>query len=124
MMRKAVVVSYDATVLAGTQGVFNHMKLDRMLALAEAQRMPLVLLAEGADLHLTSLHHLSTEMGDHPLERQHGATPGIEVRRGEGDAGVRTLTRIPKTTGRTIPTTDSSRKYDRCAHNKLHMHTE
>jgi len=44
---RAAVVAYDATVLAGTQGVFNHMKLDRMLHLAESQRLPLVLLAEG-----------------------------------------------------------------------------
>ena len=46
-MGKAVVVAYDATVLAGTQGVFNHFKLDRMLALAESQTLPLVLFAEG-----------------------------------------------------------------------------
>ena len=34
---KAVVVAYDALTLAGTQGYFNHLKLDRMLELAEVQ---------------------------------------------------------------------------------------
>lgn len=41
------VMGYDYTVLAGTQGVFNHRKSDRLLELAERQRWPLVLLAEG-----------------------------------------------------------------------------
>jgi acetyl-CoA carboxylase carboxyltransferase component len=39
--------SYDYTVLAGTQGFMNHKKIDRMLALAEQWRLPLVLFAEG-----------------------------------------------------------------------------
>ena len=34
---KAVVLAYDALTLAGTQGYFNHIKLDRMLELAEAR---------------------------------------------------------------------------------------
>ena len=37
---KAVVVAYDALTLAGTQGYFNHLKLDRMLELAEVQQLP------------------------------------------------------------------------------------
>ena len=31
----------------GTQGFFNHLKLDRMLELAEARRLPVVLCCEG-----------------------------------------------------------------------------
>ena len=42
-----MVLSYDYTVLAGTQGFFNHKKLDRMLHLANEQNLPLVLFAEG-----------------------------------------------------------------------------
>ena len=42
-----VVMSYDYTVLAGTQGYQNHRKTDRMLELAERRRIPLVLFAEG-----------------------------------------------------------------------------
>jgi acetyl-CoA carboxylase carboxyltransferase component len=34
-------------VLAGTQGAFNHRKSDRLLELAERQRLPLVWFAEG-----------------------------------------------------------------------------
>ncbi|PVY91501.1 biotin-dependent enzyme [Acidovorax sp. 99] len=44
---RAVVMSYDATVLAGTQGARNHAKTDRMLGIALAQKLPLVLFAEG-----------------------------------------------------------------------------
>jgi len=44
---RAVVMSYDATVLAGTQGMRNHAKTDRMLGIALAQKLPVVLFAEG-----------------------------------------------------------------------------
>ncbi len=45
--RPVAVLAYDYTVLAGTQGVFNHRKADRLLALARRERWPLVLFAEG-----------------------------------------------------------------------------
>jgi acetyl/propionyl-CoA carboxylase alpha subunit len=44
---RTMVVAYDYTVLAGTQGKKNHQKKDRMFALAHKWRMPLVLFAEG-----------------------------------------------------------------------------
>ncbi|MCK1391604.1 carboxyl transferase domain-containing protein [Bradyrhizobium sp. 1] len=44
---RCVVVAYDYTVLAGTQGHMNHKKIDRMLTLAEDWRVPLVFYAEG-----------------------------------------------------------------------------
>ncbi|MCK9517462.1 MAG: carbamoyl-phosphate synthase large subunit [Dehalococcoidia bacterium] len=44
---KSVVISYDYTVLAGTQGALNHPKTDRMLELAEKWRMPVVFFTEG-----------------------------------------------------------------------------
>ena len=44
---RCMVVAYDYTVLAGTQGHMNHKKIDRMLTLAEDWRMPLVFYAEG-----------------------------------------------------------------------------
>ncbi|MYT75498.1 MULTISPECIES: carboxyl transferase domain-containing protein [unclassified Streptomyces] len=43
----AVVMSYDYTVLAGTQGHNNHRKTDRMLQIAEERGLPVVLFAEG-----------------------------------------------------------------------------
>ncbi len=44
---RCVVMAYDATVLAGTQGMRNHQKTDRLLAIALEQRLPVVLFAEG-----------------------------------------------------------------------------
>ena len=44
---RCMVMAYDYTVLAGTQGYFNHKKKDRMLKLAHEQRLPLVFFAEG-----------------------------------------------------------------------------
>ncbi len=42
-----VAMSYDYTVLAGTQGMRNHLKKDRLFELAARRRLPVVLLAEG-----------------------------------------------------------------------------
>jgi acetyl-CoA carboxylase carboxyltransferase component len=44
---RCVVMSYDYTVLAGTQGLQNHRKKDRIFELAERWRLPVVLFAEG-----------------------------------------------------------------------------
>lgn len=44
---EAVVLSYDYTVLAGTQGMRNHAKTDRVFDLAARKRIPVVLFAEG-----------------------------------------------------------------------------
>ncbi len=44
---RAAVMAYDYTVFAGTQGVHNHWKTDRLLQVAEQGRMPFVLFAEG-----------------------------------------------------------------------------
>jgi acetyl/propionyl-CoA carboxylase alpha subunit len=44
---RCMVMAYDYTVLAGTQGSLNHKKTDRLLRLAEQWRLPLVLFAEG-----------------------------------------------------------------------------
>ncbi|HEY4811096.1 MAG TPA: carboxyl transferase domain-containing protein [Solirubrobacteraceae bacterium] len=45
--RACVAMSYDYTVLAGTQGMRNHAKKDRLFELAERRRLPVVLFAEG-----------------------------------------------------------------------------
>jgi acetyl-CoA carboxylase carboxyltransferase component len=42
-----MIIAYDYTVLAGTQGFFGHKKKDRMLRLAHEQLLPVVLFAEG-----------------------------------------------------------------------------
>ena len=44
---RAMVVAYDYTVLAGTQGGRNHYKQDRMFDLAKRLRLPVILFGEG-----------------------------------------------------------------------------
>jgi acetyl-CoA carboxylase carboxyltransferase component len=64
---RTVVLAYDATVLAGTQGMRNHQKTDRLLAIAHDERLPLVLFAEGGggrpgdvDMPVTAGLHVPT----------------------------------------------------------------
>ena len=77
---RAVVMAYDATVLAGTQGLRNHQKTDRLLAIAADQRLPVVLFAEGgggrpgdvdmpivAGLHVTTFASFARLSGRVPL---------------------------------------------------------
>ncbi|HEY0419838.1 MAG TPA: carboxyl transferase domain-containing protein, partial [Acetobacteraceae bacterium] len=44
---RCAVISYDYTVLAGTQGKKNHAKKDRMFELAERLRLPVMFFTEG-----------------------------------------------------------------------------
>src|SRR4029078_7905545 len=44
---RCAAMSYDYTVLAGTQGKKNHQKKDRMFELAERARLPVVFFTEG-----------------------------------------------------------------------------
>lgn len=44
---RTAVLAYDATVLAGTQGHFNHLKKDRLFDIVERERLPLVFFTEG-----------------------------------------------------------------------------
>ncbi len=44
---RCMILAYDYTVLAGTQGFFNHKKKDRMLKLAYEERLPLIFFGEG-----------------------------------------------------------------------------
>jgi acetyl-CoA carboxylase carboxyltransferase component len=77
---RAVVMAYDATVLAGTQGMRNHQKTDRMLGLALRNRLPVVLFAEGgggrpgdtdmpivAGLHVTTFASYARLSGQVPV---------------------------------------------------------
>ncbi|UXA08781.1 ATP-grasp domain-containing protein [Mycobacterium sp. SMC-2] len=62
---EAVVVSYDYTVLAGTQGMRNHAKTDRVFDLAARKRLPVVLFAEGG--------------GGRPGDTDVGGAAGLDV---------------------------------------------
>ena len=44
--RTALIIN-DYSVLAGTQGFFHHKKLDRILAIAKTQRLPVIMYTEG-----------------------------------------------------------------------------
>jgi acetyl/propionyl-CoA carboxylase alpha subunit len=44
---RCILMSYDYTVLAGTQGQQNHRKKDRMFELAERLRLPVIFFTEG-----------------------------------------------------------------------------
>lgn len=44
---RCLVLAYDYTVFAGTQGYMNHKKKDRLFKLAEQLRLPVVAFAEG-----------------------------------------------------------------------------
>jgi acetyl/propionyl-CoA carboxylase alpha subunit len=61
------VLAYDATVLAGTQGLRGHEKTDRLVEIASRRRLPVVLFAEGGggrpgdtDAHIVAGLHLTT----------------------------------------------------------------
>src|SRR3954468_18598221 len=45
--QSTIAMSYDYTVLAGTQGLWNHEKKDRLFELAERLRTPVVFFTEG-----------------------------------------------------------------------------
>lgn len=63
---RAVVTSYDYTVLAGTQGTMNHLKKDRMFEIAERKKLPVVLFAEGG--------------GGRPGDTDHAIVAGLDCR--------------------------------------------
>lgn len=44
---QVAVLAYDYTVLAGTQGFFNHRKTDRLLSVARDKAIPVIVFAEG-----------------------------------------------------------------------------
>ncbi len=44
---RCAVMAYDYTVLAGTQGAYNHRKMDRLIEIAERCRLPTIFFCEG-----------------------------------------------------------------------------
>jgi len=89
--RTVVVASYDYTVLAGTQGFQNHRKKDRLFELAERQRLPVVLFAEGGggrpgDTDAPGVSGLDT-MAFHLFARLSGSVPLVGIASGRCFAG-------------------------------------
>ncbi|MEO5670670.1 MAG: carboxyl transferase domain-containing protein, partial [Ramlibacter sp.] len=88
---RAVVMAYDATVLAGTQGMRNHQKTDRMLGIALKNRLPVVLFAEGGggrpgdtDMPIVAGLHVTTFAS---YARMNGVAPVIGIVSGRCFAG-------------------------------------
>ncbi|MET0881117.1 MAG: carboxyl transferase domain-containing protein [Acidimicrobiales bacterium] len=89
--RPVVVASYDYTVLAGTQGFQNHRKKDRLFELAERQRLPVVLFAEGGggrpgDTDAPGVSGLDT-MAFHLFASLSGTVPLVGITSGRCFAG-------------------------------------
>ncbi|HEU4978044.1 MAG TPA: carboxyl transferase domain-containing protein [Solirubrobacteraceae bacterium] len=64
--RPCAVLSYDYTVLAGTQGALGHRKKDRLFELIERMRLPTVFFAEGG--------------GGRPGDTDHPVVSALDVR--------------------------------------------
>ncbi len=64
--RPCAVLTYDYTVLAGTQGALGHRKKDRLFELIERMGLPTVFFAEGG--------------GGRPGDTDYAAVSGLEVR--------------------------------------------
>ena len=88
---RTVVMAYDATVLAGTQGMRNHAKTDRLLGIALEQRLPVVLFAEGGggrpgdtDMPIVAGLHVGTFAA---FARLSGQVPVVGIAAGRCFAG-------------------------------------
>jgi acetyl-CoA carboxylase carboxyltransferase component len=88
---RTVVMAYDATVLAGTQGMRNHAKTDRLLGIALDQKLPVVLFAEGGggrpgdtDMPIVAGLHVATFAS---YARLSGQVPVVGIAAGRCFAG-------------------------------------
>ncbi len=89
--RPTAVLSYDYTVLAGTQGYGNHHKKDRLFDIIERRRLPVVFFAEGGggrpgDTDAPGVSGLDT-MAFHLWGRLSGLVPRVGIANGRCFAG-------------------------------------
>jgi len=89
--RSVVAMSYDYTVLAGTQGLLGHEKKDRLFELAERRRLPVVFFTEGGggrpgDTDGLAVSGLDT-LAFHLFARLSGLVPLIGIASGYCFAG-------------------------------------
>lgn len=76
---RAIVLSYDYTVLAGTQGMQNHRKKDRLFALASETGLPVVLFAEGGGGRPGDVDWPGVSLLDVPAFRLFAEIPGPTI---------------------------------------------
>lgn len=86
-----IVMTYDYTVLAGTQGYQNHRKKDRLFELAERLRRPVVFFTEGGggrpgDTDAPGVSGLDT-MAFHLFAKLSGLVPLVGIASGKCFAG-------------------------------------
>lgn len=88
--RPVAVASYDYTVLAGSQGYVNNVKLSRVLLLAQERSLPVVIFSEGAG-HRVQEAGMHTRAGAEPifptLARLSGQVPTVCAVPGRAFAG-------------------------------------
>jgi acetyl-CoA carboxylase carboxyltransferase component len=89
--RATAVLSYDYTVLAGTQGYQNHRKKDRLFDVIERQLLPVVFFAEGGggrpgDTDAPGVSGLDT-LAFHLWGRLSGLVPRVGIASGRCFAG-------------------------------------
>jgi acetyl-CoA carboxylase carboxyltransferase component len=89
--RPTAVLSYDYTVLAGTQGSWNHEKKDRLFEVIERLRLPVVFFAEGGggrpgDTDVPGVAGLDV-MAFHLWARLSGLVPMVGITSGRCFAG-------------------------------------
>ena len=89
--RPTAVLAYDYTVLAGTQGTYNHEKKDRLFEVIERLRLPVVFFAEGGggrpgDTDVPGVAGLDV-MAFHLWARLSGLVPMVGITSGRCFAG-------------------------------------
>jgi acetyl/propionyl-CoA carboxylase alpha subunit/acetyl-CoA carboxylase carboxyltransferase component len=88
---RCMVMSYDYTVFAGTQGFMNHKKMDRMFRLAQERHLPLVVFAEGGGGRPGETDYMGVAGLDVPtfnmLAKLSGLVPSIAIVSGRCFAG-------------------------------------
>lgn len=90
---RVAVLAYDYTVLAGTQGAFNHKKTDRLLELAHDWSIPSVFFTEGGggrpgDTDMAKIQAASLDvMSFATYARSSGSAPRIAINNGRCFAG-------------------------------------
>ena len=90
---RCVALAYDFTVLAGTQGHFNHKKTDRILEFAEHWKAPIVWFTEGGggrpgDVDVAQLSASSLDTSSFTtFARLSGTAPRIAINSGRCFAG-------------------------------------
>jgi acetyl-CoA carboxylase carboxyltransferase component len=61
---RVIAIAYDYTVLAGTQGLLNHRKKDRLFELAASLRLPIVFFTEGGGGRPGDSDHIGVSLLD------------------------------------------------------------